>query len=233
MPRGKQAVKNVITQDTSMPMEEKNHEELKRTPFSHPALPNYRALLHVPRFFWLVVCTQIMQSGVVGGFNGLSADIISTTRGSTAQTAGYTSSMQQIIPIILCPVLGGFFDFFGNRMLVVSFTSALWIVVYSLISYTTVNALGVMIIASLALAFNALPFIASIPLMVPSQLELGLAFGIWKAFNNCGSVIVDMIAGRLQDITPGDTYEKVIAFFVAWKAIEFCLGLFYGVLDRR
>lgn len=233
MPRGKQAVKNVITQDTSMPMEEKNHEELKRTPFSHPALPNYRALLHVPRFFWLVVCTQIMQSGVVGGFNGLSADIISTTRGSTAQTAGYTSSMQQIIPIILCPVLGGFFDFFGNRMLVVSFTSALWIVVYSLIGYTTVNALGVMIIASLALAFNALPFIASIPLMVPSQLELGLAFGIWKAFNNCGSVIVDMIAGRLQDTTPGNTYEKVIAFFVAWKAIEFCLGLFYGVLDRR
>jgi MFS-type transporter involved in bile tolerance (Atg22 family) len=198
-----------------------------------PALPDLRALFSVPRFFWLVVCTQIMQSGVVGGFNGLSADIISSTRGSTAQTAGYTSSMQQIIPIILCPLLGGFFDLFGNRMLVVSFTSALWIIVYSLLGYTTANALGVMIIASLALAFNALPFIASIPLMVPSQLELGLVFGIWKAFNNCGSVIVDMIAGRLQDITPGKTYERVIAFFIAWKALEFCLGMFYGILDRR
>lgn len=233
MPNGRQrAALALVQKDTNMKDESSTTVHEKATA-RRSILPNRRALLSVPRFFWLVVGTQIMQSGVVGGFNGLSADIISETRGSTAQTAGYTSSMQQIIPIILCPLLGGFFDFFGNRMLVVSFTSALWVIVYSLIGYTTVNALGVMIIASLALAFNALPFIASIPLMVPSQLELGLVFGIWKAFNNCGSVIVDMIAGRLQDITPGKTYERVIAFFIAWKALEFCLGLFYGILDRR
>ena len=90
-----------------------------------------------------------------------------------------------------------------------------------------------MILASFASSMNALPFIASIPLMVPNQLELGLALGIWKAFNNSGSVIVDMIAGRLQDITLGNTYERVVAFFVVVKAIEFCLGLFHGFLDRR
>lgn len=32
---------------------------------------------------------QICQAGVVGGFNGLSADIIRATRGTTAQIAGY------------------------------------------------------------------------------------------------------------------------------------------------
>ncbi|KAG8362478.1 hypothetical protein FVEN_g45 [Fusarium venenatum] len=80
---------------------------------------------------------------------------------------------------------------------------------------------------------NALPFPASIPLIVPNQIELGLVFGIWKAFNNSGSVIVDMIAGRLQDITPDGIYERVIAFFVAVKGLEFCLGLFYGILDRK
>lgn len=242
MPNGRRRAAHLQSSPVDSPISEKPKDlgspdrsatGLNRSLARHPALPDFRGLLHVPTFFWLVACTQIMQSGVVGGFNGLSADIISETRGSTAQTAGYTSSMQQIIPIILCPLLGGFFDFFGNRMLVISLTSAIWVLVYALIGYTTVNALGVMIISSLALAFNALPFIASIPLMVPSQLELGLAFGIWKAFNNCGSVIVDMIAGRLQDITPGKTYERVIAFFIAWKSLEFCLGLFYGILDRR
>lgn len=104
---------------------------------------------------------------------------------------------------------------------------------YCLIGFSHVNALGVMVIASLASAMNALPFLASIPLMVPNQTELGLVFGIWKAFNNSGSVVVDMISGRLQDVTPGGTYERVVAFFVACKAIEFCLGLFYGVLDRK
>lgn len=188
---------------------------------------------NVPRLFWLLTCTQILQAGVVGGFNGLNADIIKMTRGSTDQIAGYTSAVQQVIPVICAPMIGAFFDFFGYRMVFVSLTSAIWILVYCLIGYTQTNALGSMVIASVGSTMNALPFLASIPLMVPSQLQLGLVFGIWKAFNNSGSVIVDMIAGRLQDITPGGTYQNVIAFFVAVKGLEFCLGLFYGVLDRR
>lgn len=86
-----------------------------------------------------------------------------------------------------------------------SFTSVIWITVYSLIGFTTVNALGVMVIASLGSAFNALPFLVSIPLLVPDQLELGFALGLWKNFNNCSSVIVDMVTGKLQDDTPGGT----------------------------
>ncbi|KAK4940849.1 hypothetical protein LTR10_019121 [Elasticomyces elasticus] len=199
----------------------------------HTALPDWRSLIRMPRFFWLVVCSQTLQAGVVGGFNGLSADIITVTRGSTAQIAGYTSAVQQVIPVVCAPLIGGFFDLFGYRMLFVSLTSAIWILVYCLIGYTHTNALGSMVIASLGSAMNALPFLASIPLMVNNQVELGFVLGIWKAFNNSGSVVVDMIAGRLQDITPGNTYERVIAFFVALKALEFCLGLFYGVLDRR
>lgn len=194
---------------------------------------DWKTIARVPRFFWLVVCSQILQAGVVGGFNGLNADIIRSTRGSTEQIAGYTSAVQQVIPVVCTPLVGSFFDFFGHRMMIVSLTSAIWILVYSLIGFSHVNALGVMIIASVGSTMNALPFLASIPLMVPSQVELGLVFGIWKAFNNSGSVVVDMIAGRLQDITPGQTYERVIAFFVACKVLEFCLGLFYGVLDRR
>lgn len=197
------------------------------------ALVGIKALTHVPRFFWLVVCSQTLQAGIVGSFSSLNADIIKTTRGTTDQIAGYTSSIQQVIPVICGPMLGAFFDFFGFRMAFVSLTSVIWILVYCLIGLTQVNALGVMIIASVGTTFNALPLVASIPLMVPSQVELGLALGFWKAFNNSSSVIVGMIAGRLQDITPGHTYQHVIAFFVAVKGIEFCLGLFYGVLDRR
>lgn len=196
-------------------------------------LPDWKTLLRVPRFFWLVVCTQILQAGVVGGFNGLNADIIRQTRGSTDQIAGYTSAVQQVIPVVCAPMVGYFFDVVGFRMMFVSITSAIWILVYCLIGFSHTNALGSMVIASVASTMNALPFLASIPLIVPSQVELGLVFGIWKVFNNSGSVIVDMIAGRLQDITPGGTYERVIAFFVAVKGLEFCLGLFYGVLDRR
>lgn len=89
-----------------------------------------RVLTLVPRIFWLVVCSQSLQAGVVGSFSSLNADIIATTRGSTAQIAGYTSAVQQVIPVVCAPLLGGFFDFYGKRMLVVSVTSGIWILVY-------------------------------------------------------------------------------------------------------
>ncbi|CAH0028873.1 unnamed protein product, partial [Clonostachys rhizophaga] len=62
-------------------------------------IPDWRVLTRVPRFFWLVVCTQILQAGVVGGFSGLNVDIIRVTQGSTEQIAGYTSAVQQVIPV--------------------------------------------------------------------------------------------------------------------------------------
>ncbi|KAF8916235.1 major facilitator superfamily domain-containing protein [Mucidula mucida] len=197
-------------------------------------LPDLKILKFIPSMFWCIACSQILQAGIVGGFSGLNADIISSTRGSTDQIAGYTSALQQVIPIFFAPGLGMFFDKVGFRMLFVSFTSMLWIIVYSLIGFTRVNALGVMILSSVAQSFNAIPFTCSIPLIVPDQTKLGLTFGIWKAFNNAGSVIVDIAAGDSRTLsTPNGGYEKVISFFVAMKALEFCWGAFYGIIDRR
>jgi hypothetical protein len=43
-----------------------------------------------------------------------------------------------------------------------------------------------------------IPFIASIPLLVPSQACIGTAFGVWKAFNSAGSTILDVASGASQ-----------------------------------
>ncbi|KAF4126952.1 Major Facilitator Superfamily [Geosmithia morbida] len=235
MPTGLQAQRDAIKRrdaleaDADSPVTVSSDSRVRRFSF----LPSWRNILRVPRFFWLVVCSQILQSGTVGSFSSLNADIISETRGSTDQLAGYTSSIQMVIPVVATPLVGLFFDLVGYRMMFVSITSSIWILVYCLIGYSHVNALGVMVVASFATTMNSIPFVASIPLMVPRQVELGLVFGIWKAFNNSGSVIMDMVSGRIQDITPGKTYERVVAFFVVVKGLEFCLGLFYGLLDRR
>ncbi|KAJ7142021.1 major facilitator superfamily domain-containing protein [Mycena crocata] len=196
-------------------------------------MPDFSTLKLLPRMFFFFTCSQILQAGVVGGFNGLSADIIKETRGSTELLAGYTSSVQQVIPIFLTPALGGFFDRWGYRMFFISFTSSLWIMVYTTLTFTLVHPLFPMVFASVAQSLNAMPFICSLPLLSPEQTNMGMIFGVWKAFANAGSVVVDMVAGTIQDQTPGNTYERVIYFFVAMKALEFSLGAFYGILDGR
>ena len=76
----------------------------------------WTAICSVPAAFWIIALTQIMQSGTVGAYNGLAADMIKQTRGTSDAVAGYTSGANQIIPIILTPFLGAFFDRFGRRM---------------------------------------------------------------------------------------------------------------------
>ncbi|QRV76658.1 major facilitator superfamily transporter [Ceratobasidium sp. AG-Ba] len=195
--------------------------------------PTFKAAKEIPSFFWFIFCTQICQAGVVGSFNGLSADIIRQTRGTTAQIAGYQGAIQQVIPIFFTPFLGAFFDRYGRRMLFISITSCIWITVFGLLGFSTVHALLPMVFSSVALSFNAMPFVCSVPLLVASQDQIGTGYGLYKAFNNAGSVIVDVAAGAIQDSTSGGGYNGVIAFFIALKALEVLWGSVYGILDRR
>lgn len=47
---------------------------------------------------------------------------------------------------------------------------------------TKVNPYAPVIIGSLANAFNIVPFVASIPIIVGNDAYLGTAYGIWKCF---------------------------------------------------
>jgi hypothetical protein len=61
----------------------------------------------------------------------------------------------------------------------IALTAALWVLVFALLAYSNVHPLAPTILGSVALATNALPWSASIPLIVP-QKYLGSAYGIFK-----------------------------------------------------
>ncbi|PWZ00851.1 LOW QUALITY PROTEIN: MFS general substrate transporter [Testicularia cyperi] len=189
----------------------------------------------IPAAFWLVTMSQILQAGTVNAYTSNLAEMVEVTRGTTKLTAGYTSSLSQVIPIVLTPLVGLAFDLFGRRMYYVSATAALWVLVFSLLGFSDVHPLAPVILGSVALSSNAIPFIASIPLLVPSQISIGTAFGIWKAFNSAGSTIMDVSTGAIQDLTPTGTkqYSNVFYFLIALKSVDVLFGLGYHMLDKR
>ncbi|KAJ6565492.1 major facilitator superfamily domain-containing protein [Mycena vulgaris] len=193
------------------------------------------ALSAIPAAFWIVAISQLLQAGCVGAYTSITADLITETRGSSRLVAGYTSSINQIIPIFVTPCVGALFDRYGRRMYYVSATALLWILVYSLMGFTQVHPMVPTILGSVALSFNVIPFIAAIPLLAPSQTYLGTAFGIWKAFNSAGTLIMDVSAGAIQDKTPTGThtYDNVLYFLIAIKSLDVIYGMLYHLLDVR
>ncbi|KAL7409025.1 hypothetical protein BDY24DRAFT_372763 [Mrakia frigida] len=68
---------------------------------------------------------------------------------------------------------------------------------------------------------------------VPDQSKLGTAFGIWRAFNNSGSTIMDIVFGVLQDGTDNMGYDKVLILSITLKTVAFLLGCGYIFIDYR
>ena len=136
---------------------------------------------------------EIFQTSVVGVYSSNLADIQTQTRGTSALAAGYNSALQSVVPIVLIPLTGAFFDRFGMRMFFrmskskcaltsVDWTAMLYVIVFILMGYTQVHPLGPILLSSFALSTYAIPISASIPVMVGDTALLGTAVGIWKAF---------------------------------------------------
>jgi MFS family permease len=131
--------------------------------------------------------TQLLQSGAAGGYSASSADI-TRMRGFTEAVAGYLSSAQDILPIVLSPVFGAFVDRYGHRFHFVALAPILWIIARSLLAFTNVHPTISLVFSSLAGVVNAMPLQIYIPLLMADWTKLGLLFG-------CGGRLI--ILGRL------------------------------------
>ena len=194
------------------------------------------SIVLLPASFWLLALLQILQSGVVAAYKANLADVVRVTRQTTPDQAGWTSGMDYIIAIVLTPVVGLLFDYTGHRSYYVSWTAALYILTFALLGFTKVHELAPIIIGSLAYTTNAIPFGASIPLLVRSQDQIGTAYGLWQAFDASGETIMNIAAGAIQDYSADNgahLYDNMFYLLMALKAVEFFVGFTYHILDRR
>ncbi|WVQ75748.1 hypothetical protein IAR50_005379 [Cryptococcus sp. DSM 104548] len=192
----------------------------------------FGTLRRLPKFFWILCGTQLFQNAAISVYTSNLADIQTYTRGTSKLAAGYNSSLQGVVPIVLTPLVGLFFDKLGYRMVFVSWTAILYIIVFSLIGFTTVHPLAPILISSFANTTNAITFIAAIPVLVADDALLGTAFGIWKAFANGNSIVLDVASGAIQDRTADGSYDNVLYLIIAIKALQVCWGPVYFYLDQ-
>ncbi|KAM0789544.1 hypothetical protein ACM66B_000358 [Microbotryomycetes sp. NB124-2] len=191
------------------------------------SLDSYKKL---PWAFWMLPSTMLMQSAAAGAFGSISPDLI-RMKGYTEAVAAFTANARQLIPLFLLPFVGIAIDRFGHRFHLITLCPLIWILSYSLIGFSSVHPLVPVVFVSFANLIQAFPIQATIPLLVRDQSKLGTAFGVYRAFNNSGSAIMDVVIGRLQDTTENFAYDKVLYLVISLKALAFFLGLGYIYAD--
>ncbi|TXT11548.1 uncharacterized protein COLE_01958 [Cutaneotrichosporon oleaginosum] len=190
-------------------------------------------VLRLPVFYLILAGTHLFQNSARTVYSANLTDIQERTRGTTALTGGYYSSLLNVIVIVVVPLLGMFFDKVGWRMPFVSFGAAIYVVAFALIGLTKVNAIAPILLASFGLSLNVLPWIASFPILVPDPTLIGTAYGLFSSLIACNNVILEVACGAIQDATPGQTYDRVIYVLIAIKAWQVLEGPVFDWLDGR
>ncbi|PKI82517.1 hypothetical protein MVES1_004016 [Malassezia vespertilionis] len=194
----------------------------------------------LPAAYWLICCTQILQSASIDAYSSNSPELIQNTRGEDKRVAAAEGGLDDVIPIVLTPVFGFLIDRYGGRTYYIVYTACVYLIAFSLLAYTKVNALAPVLLASLALSSNDLPFEVTIPLVVRTKTSLGTAFGGWKAFYKAGTVILDVSTGAIQNhsvavkhVSPEHQFDDMFYFLIAIKCVDVINGCMYMYVDKH
>ncbi|KAI8147348.1 major facilitator superfamily domain-containing protein [Fennellomyces sp. T-0311] len=182
----------------------------------------FRSILKFPLFFWGIITIEFIYAAVWSSFQTISTELIQKHFGDDSVLAGYKASASLVVPIVGTPILGIVMDLFGFRIIILLISAIFLILSCGLLGWTYVDAVVGMVFYSISLAFGPIAMITSISMILPSDY-IGSGLGLYKASNNIGTSILDIVIGVIQDNTNGEAYTGVMLLFIILAAIGFVL----------
>ncbi|KAG1143911.1 hypothetical protein G6F37_006446 [Rhizopus arrhizus] len=175
----------------------------KRREYKRPFQWSYSTLFYIPGIFWMVPLVQLVMSSVLSSFDDVATEYVEFRYKTSSIMAGYQSSLTQVVPVVLAPIMGIVVHKYGQRLTILFIASIVLLVAMILLSYTWVTPAIGMIVFSLALALGPVSLLSSTSLLLPHELS-GTGMGLHKCANNIGTTIVSVLVGYVQDLTYHD-----------------------------
>ena len=169
--------------------------------------------------------------------------MLSTNFGHDPTAAGWQSSVNLVVPVVLSPFLGFAIDRWGKRSWIgklnpssslnqgslttsstfttIPFPAILSAVLllpcFILLGFTTFEPLLGLLIFSFSYTLGPVSLISSIPLILNVSV-IGTALGLYKCASNIGSSLVDPIVGVAQDHFDG--YDQAMLILIGFAILS-------------
>ncbi|KAG1094299.1 hypothetical protein G6F42_018777 [Rhizopus arrhizus] len=205
---------------------------------------SYSILLYIPSTFWMIPWIQLTMSSVLSSFDDVATEYVEFRYNTTSVMAGYQSSLTQVVPIVVAPVMGIVVHRYGRRITSLFFATLILITSMILLAYTWVTPAVGMIIFSFALALGPVSVLSSTSLLLPHELA-GTGMGLHKCANNIGTTIVSVLVGYVQDLTYHDgnphddisdlqkEYDGVMILYLSMAGLSTLVVCVFWLMDRK
>ncbi|EIE84916.1 hypothetical protein RO3G_09626 [Rhizopus delemar RA 99-880] len=88
----------------------------KRREYKKPFQWSYSTLFYIPGIFWMVPLVQLVMSSVLSSFDDVATEYVEFRYKTTSIMAGYQSSLTQVVPVVLAPIMGIVVHKYGQRL---------------------------------------------------------------------------------------------------------------------
>lgn len=186
-----------------------------------------RDILHFPLALWVIFFICMFYYVTVFPFISLGLVFFQQKYGATSVLASTTNSMVYLVSAVASPVCGLVIDKTGLSVFWVIIGTIITLGVHSLLAFTFVLPLGVMVLMGLAYSILASSLWPLVGYLVEEN-ALGTAYGIMQAIQNGGLAVVSLVAGLLLDQYG---YLVLELFFCMCLCVTLLLGIALYFLD--
>ncbi len=193
--------------------------------------------------FWLIAVLCLMFYSGVFPFLKYATNMMISKYGVDPEWAGKIPGLLPFGTIFLTPFFGSMYDRMGKGATIMTFGSALLLVVHILFAIPAIDApwFAVTNMILLGIAFSLVPSAMwpSVPKIIP-QKQLGTAYALIFYVQNIGLMCVPMLIGWVigyfaedaKNLGPND-YVVPMAIFAAFGVIAVLLSLGLKAIDKK
>ncbi|CAD6442811.1 f4954846-59da-4468-a20f-d3a015b49ccd [Sclerotinia trifoliorum] len=191
-----------------------------------------RKVLELPWTFWVVLSFSLFETSVANIFTNNATEMAEQRLGVSSVRAGWYTAAVQYGGFFFVPLIGIFVDIWGNRITLfavmgLSVLTSMSVVNWAPSIHGTDAAFG---IYAFAYCFGPTLIVDSIRTSMWHQSVFGSAVALKLTLNNAMSIIVNIVAGVIQD-ADHNSYNKVTNLYVALAAGAAVIALLMVLLS--
>ncbi|KAN0122752.1 MFS transporter [Hyaloscypha variabilis] len=185
-------------------------------------------VLELPWVFWGVMCFSLFETSMAIVFQQNATELAQLRFGTDAVTAGWYTSVLQYAGFFVVPIVGIFIDLLGNRITLMVLCGAGVFLSMSIVNWatTTQGTAAAFGIYAVAYSFGPTTIIDSIRTSIWDSSVFGSAYACKITMNNAMNIIVRILTGVLQDLSPASNpYQKVTPVYVVLSVLSLVASL--------
>jgi len=190
-----------------------------------------KKMLRLPWSFWLICLFSLCQTSTANIFSSNGTELAEQRFDISAVQAGWYSAASQYLGFFFVPMVGIFIDVLGRRLTVMLVCGLGMLLAMCLAMWgpTVSGTAASFAIYAVASSLGPTVIIDGIRTSMFYQEVFGSGYAIKIAINNSMTIIVDIVAGVIQD-RDNNSYNNVIILYVVLAAGSVVVGALMVIL---